>query len=155
MTSFANSMVGLVFIAIAASLTFLMFHIWKFPFDHQKNKSNAPPVLIQAHRILGLIYVVIYIFIMWQMVPRLWAYQIELPVRTVIHLTLGILIGALLIIKLTIVRFFKHMEATLVPFLGVTVFICTFLLIALALPFSLREVYLQNTALGDGSMMNE
>ena len=155
MTSFANSIVGLVFITIAAFLTFLMFHIWKFPFDHQQNKSEAPPVLIRTHRILGIIYIAIYVFLMWQMVPRLWAYQIELPARTVIHLTLGISIGALLIVKLTIVRFFKHMEAKLVPFLGVALFICTFLLIALALPFSLREAYLQNTALGGDAMTNE
>ena len=155
MTSFENSIVGLVFIVIAGFLTFLMFYIWKFPYDHQKLKSDAPPVLIRIHRLLGLVYVAIYIFLMWQMVPRLWEYQIELPARTVIHLTLGISIGALLIAKLTIVRFFKHMESSLVPLLGVILFICTFLLVAMALPFSLREAYLQNTALGEASMTDE
>jgi cytochrome c553 len=92
---------------------------------------------------------------MWQMVPRLWAYQIELPARTVMHLALGISIGALLITKLTVVRYFKHMEAKLVPFLGIAIFMCTVLLISLALPFSLREAYLQSTALGDESMTEE
>ena len=155
MTSFENSILGLIFVALAASLTFLMFYIWKFPFDHQKNKSDAPLALIRMHRILGAVYIALYIFLMWQMVPRLWEYQIELPARTVMHLTLGISIGALLIIKLTIVRFFKHMEAKLVPFLGVALFICTFLLIVLTLPFSLREVYLQNIALGEDAMTAE
>ncbi len=87
------------------------------------------------------------------MVPRLWSYQVELPARTVLHLALGISIGALLILKLVIVRFFKHMEAKLVPALGVGLFLCSFLLIALVLPFSLREAYLESTALGDESMI--
>ncbi|MDH3377065.1 MAG: c-type cytochrome [Gammaproteobacteria bacterium] len=152
MTSLGNSLVGLIFLTVAAALTFLMFYIWKFPFDHEQNTSHAPPSLIRTHRLLGYVYVVIYIYLMWQMVPRLWAYQIELPPRTVMHLTLGISIGALLITKLTIVRFFKHMEATLVPLLGSALFICTFLLISLALPFSLREVYLQSKALNDDEM---
>ncbi len=152
MTSLGNSLVGLVFLTVAAALTFLMYYIWKFPFDHEKNKSHAPPGLIKTHRLLGYIYVIIYIYLMWQMVPRLWTYQIELPPRTVMHLTLGISIGALLITKIVIVRFFKHMEAKLVPFFGSALFICTFLLAALALPFSLREAYLQSKTLDEDSM---
>lgn len=155
MTSLGNSLVGVTFLVVAGALTFLMFYIWKFPFDHEKNKSDAPQSLIRIHRLLGYIYVVIYIYLMWQMVPRLWVYQIELPPRTVMHLTLGIAIGALLITKISIVRFFKHMEAKLVPFLGTVLFICTFLLVALALPFSLREAYLQNAALGEDSMSDD
>ena len=153
MTSLGNSLIGLTFLAVAAALTFLMFYIWKFPFNYELNKSHAPPSLIRTHRILGYVYVAIYLYLMWQMVPRLWAYQIELPARTVMHLTLGITIGALLVTKLTIVRFFKHLEARLVPLLGSALFVCSFLLIALALPFSLREAYLQRTALGDETMI--
>jgi len=130
-----------------------MFYVWKFPYDHEKSHSFAPPLTIITHRLLGYLYVVIYLYIMWSMVPRLWSYQIELPARTVVHLTLGILIGALLIIKIAIVRYFKHMEARLAPILGSGLFICTFLLIALVLPFSLREVYLENIALGDRAMV--
>ncbi len=148
-------MVGLVFVAISAALTFLMFHIWKFPFDHEKLKSEAPVSLVRLHRLLGLVYVLIYLYLMYQMVPRLWAYQIELPARTVVHLSLGILIGVILITKISIVRFFKHMEAKLVPMLGVSLFLCTFLLIALTLPFSLREAYLQNQALGEEARLDE
>ena len=148
-----NTILGIVLISLAAALTFLMFYVWKFPFDHERLKSSAPPRVIISHRLLGYLFVVIYIYIMWNMVPRLWSYQIELPARTVVHLTLGILIGALLIIKVVIVRYFKHMEARLAPILGSGLFICTFLLVALVLPFSLREAYLENIALGDDSMV--
>ncbi len=152
-SSLGNSLLGIVLLALAAALTFLMFYVWKFPYDHEKSHSSAPRTTIITHRLLGYLYVVIYLYIMWNMVPRLWSYQIELPARTVMHLTLGILIGALLVIKIVIVRYFKHMEARLAPILGSGLFICTFLLVALVLPFSLREVYLESTALGDKSMV--
>ena len=153
LTTLGNSIIGSTFFALAAVLTFLMFYVWKFPYDHEKSRSLAPPASIITHRFLGYLFVLIYLYIMWSMVPRLWSYQIELPARTVVHLSLGILIGALLVIKIAIVRYFKHMEARLAPILGSGLFICTFLLVSLALPFSLREIYLENTALGDKAMV--
>jgi cytochrome c553 len=152
-TTLGNSLIGIIFLSLAAGLTFLMFYVWKFPFDHERYKSAAPPLAVLSHRLMGYLFVLIYIYIMWTMVPRLWSYQVELPARTVLHLALGISIGALLILKLVIVRFFKHMEAKLVPALGVGLFLCSFLLISLVLPFSLREAYLESTALGDESMI--
>lgn len=106
---------------------------------------------MNLHRVLGWGFVGIYIVLMWDMVPRLWSYQIELPARTVIHLTLGIAVGAILIVKIVIVRFFKHMESTLAPLLGTSLLICTLLLTGLALPYAAREAYLRATAQdGDG-----
>ena len=148
-----NSLTGIFFLGLALTLTFLMFYIWKFPFDHERLKSAAPPLAVLIHRLLGYLFVLIYLFIMWNMVPRLWSYQIELPARTVLHLALGILVGVLLILKIAVVRYFKHMEAKLAPALGVGLFVCSFLLIALVLPFSLRETYLESSALGDESMV--
>jgi len=153
-STLGNSLIGIVFIGLATALTFLMFYVWKFPFDHERCKSAAPPLAVMSHRLMGYLFVLIYIYIMWSMVPRLWSYQVELPARTVLHLALGILIGALLILKLVIVRYFKHMETKLVPTLGVGLFLCSFLLIALVLPFSLREAYLESTALGDETMIH-
>ncbi len=99
-STLGNSLTGLVFLILAGFITFLMFYVWKFPFDHEKLKSSAPPRAILSHRILGYVYVIIYVFIMWNMVPRLWSYQIELPARTVLHLALGIMIGAILVLKI-------------------------------------------------------
>ena len=154
-STLGNSLLGILFLGLAGLITFLMFYIWKFPFDHEKLKSSAPPRAVLTHRILGYVFVIIYIFIMWNMVPRLWSYQIELPARTVMHLSLGILIGALLLMKIVTVRYFKHMEAKLVPYMGTGLFLLSFLLILLVLPFSLREAYLENTALGDDSMVEK
>lgn len=150
-----NSTLGLLFVAIAVVLTFLMFNAWKYPFDHQKLRSEAPRWMVHLHRWLGFVYVLIYVYLMWQMVPRLWDYQIELPARTVMHLTVGMALGAVLVTKLAVVRFFRHLEAKLVPFLGTALLIGSMLLTFLALPFSLREIYLSESVLDTKSMTNE
>ena len=139
----SNAILGVVFLFVGAGGTFLMFHLWEYPFDHETLKSEAPPLLVRLHRVLGWAYLAIYIYFMWQMAPRLWSYQIEFPARTVAHLTLGMTIGAILLVKMSIVRFFKHLEATLVPILGTAMFICTILLIGLSAPFAFREAYLR------------
>jgi len=46
-----------------------------------------------AHRVFGYVFLALYVLLMWEMVPRLWTYQIELPARTVMHMSLGIAIG--------------------------------------------------------------
>ena len=139
---------GLTFLALGVANMLLMFRLWGYPFDRATHKSSAPPRLMRLHRLTGYAFLAIYIFLMAQMLPRIWHYQIELPPRTVVHLTLGLAIGIILIIKISIVRFFKHLESTLVPFLGVLLLICTGLLIGLSVPFVFKEQYLSQQAFG-------
>jgi len=141
-----NAIFGGAFLLLALFLTFLMYYLWGFPFNKKEHRSSAPRSLMNLHRVFGWVFVAIYVVLMWDMVPRLWSYQIELPARTVIHLTLGIAVGAILLIKIVIVRFFKHMESTLAPILGTSLLICTLLLTGLALPYAAREAYLRATA---------
>jgi mono/diheme cytochrome c family protein len=154
LSALTNTVLGLAFLFTGIAATFLMYYLWGFPFDHEKLKSAAPPGLMLLHRALGYVYVAIYVVLMTQMVPRLWRYQVELPARTVVHLTLGMTIGVLLMIKIAIVRFFKHLEGTMAPFLGTSVLICTFLLLGLSVPFSLRAIYLEQHA-ATGSAFGE
>ncbi len=141
-----NAIFGGAFLLLALFLTFLMYYLWGFPFDKKKHRSSAPRSLMNLHRLMGYVFVGIYVVLMWDMVPRLWTYQVELPARTVIHLTLGLAIGAILLIKIMVVRFFKHMESTLAPLLGTSLLIFTLLLTGLAVPFAAREAYLRATA---------
>lgn len=149
-----NAVLGVCFLVLGAAGTFLMFHLWGYPFDHESMRSSAPPRLMRLHRLIGWLYLLIYIYFMYQMVPRMWAYQIELPARTVAHLCLGISIGALIFIKIAIVRFFKHLESTLIPALGTALLLCTVLLIGLSAPFAFREAYLRAQQTG-GSFTDE
>ena len=153
MNAIFNSLLGIAFLGVGAAATFLMYHLWGYPYDKEKLHSSAPRGLIHLHRLLGYVYVILYIYFLVQMVPRLWNYQIEFPARTVVHITLGMVIGVILLIKVAIVRFFRHMEARLLPFLGTTLLICTALLIGFSAPFAMRERYLRAAALsGDYSL---
>jgi mono/diheme cytochrome c family protein len=155
MDTFTNAVLGMVFLLLSAAGTFLMFKLWGYPFDHEKLKSSAPPGLMRLHHVIGYAYGFIYILLMTQMVPRLWSYQIEFPARTVAHLMLGMAIGVLLIVKISIVRWFKHLESTLVPFLGTLLFVCTFLLVGLSVPFALKERFLERSAVGGTAFSSE
>ena len=155
MFEFGNEVLGIAFVALAAGLTFLMYYLWGFPYDKQTQRSQAPRALVTVHRLFGYVFIAIYVYLMWDMVPRLWTYQVELPARTVAHLLLGMAIGSILIIKVVIVRFFKHLEARLAPALGTSLLVCTLLLLGLALPTTFREAFLRDSALMGGSMNSE
>ena len=95
---------------------------------------------------MGALFCVIYLFMMWHMVPRLWEYQMELPARTVLHACVAIILGVLLVTKIAVIRWFQHFGKAL-PALGLGVLTCTIILAMLSLPFAfkahglLSEVY--------------
>ena len=138
MSTATSTILGLVFLGLGNASVFLMYKLWGYPFDHETRTSAAPRSLMFIHRAIGYAYLILYIFMMWHMVPRLWNYQVELPPRTVAHLMLGITIGVLLLVKISILRFFRHFEEAM-PYIGTALLICTYLLIGLSVPFTLRE----------------
>ena len=145
---------GLLFLVVGFAAVFLMFYLWGYPFDHATHTSAAPRSLMLLHRALGYVYVILYVIMMWKMVPRLWEYQVELPPRSVVHMLLGITIGVLLLVKLSILRFFRHLEEWM-PYLGVILLLCTVLLCGLSIPFGLREFVLARSAGGAGVYSDE
>ncbi|MFN0156535.1 MAG: hypothetical protein ACKVRP_00520 [Bacteroidota bacterium] len=155
MDTIGNAVLGILFLLLSAAGTFLMYKLWGYPFDHEKLRSSAPRGMMLLHRMIGYAYGIIYVYLMAQMIPRLWMYQVEFPARTVAHLMLGMAIGAILIVKIIIVRFYKHMESELVPLLGTGLFICTFMLIGLSVPFALKEVYLHQSTVGGTAFSDE
>ena len=104
---------------------------------------------ILAHRVFGYVFLAIYVVLMVQMIPRLWNYQIEFPARTVVHISLGMAIGASLILKIAVVRFFRRLEQTLVPSLGTSVLVGSVVLIGISVPSAFRE------ALATGTLFDE
>ena len=146
-----TTVLGLLFLGLAVLATYLMFQFWGYPYDKEKRKSECPQWKMNIHRGVGFAYVIVYVILMVKMVPRLWTYQVELPPRTVAHIMLGVSIGVLLIIKISILRFFRHFEEWM-PALGVGLLICTVLLIVLSVPFVLKERSLaSDNAFADGN----
>lgn len=146
MGTWMNVLLGLAFLGLALANTLLMYFLWGFPYDKATHRSSAPRGLVLTHRATGYGYLLIYIYLMGEMLPRLWHYQVELPPRSVIHLVLGLTIGIVLLIKIAIVRYFKHMESTLIPMLGTALLICTTLLVGLSVPFVFKEQYMSQQA---------
>jgi cytochrome c5 len=136
--TFTSAVLGISFALLGTATTLLMFWLWGFPFDKSIRKSEAPKSLMLLHRGLGFLFLGIYVFMMIQMVPRMLAYQVEFPPRTVAHMCLAIAIGVLLLVKVSIIRFFRHLEEWM-PVLGVILLLFTWILVGLSVPFSLRE----------------
>ena len=129
---------GVLFLILSFVSTFLMFRFWGYPYDKERRKSDCPQWKMNIHRAVGYSYAAIYVVMMTQMVPRLWEYQVELPARTVAHIMLGFTIGVILVLKISILRWFRHFEEWM-PILGVALLTCTVLLTGLSLPFVVRE----------------
>jgi cytochrome c5 len=139
---------GILFVVIGFAAMFLMYHLWGYPFDKLTKTSSAPKWAMLFHRVLGYAFLVIYILLMWKMVPRLWQYQVEFPARTVVHIVVGFSIGFLLLIKIMIMRFFRHFEEWM-PYLGTAIMLGTIILIGLSIPYAFQERQLAEAALGE------
>ncbi len=150
-----NAFLGLTFLGLSIAGTVLMYWLWGFPYDHEKYRSKAPPLLMAVHRIIGYLYVTIYIIMMWQMFPRLWNYQIEFSPRSSIHLSLGFLIGGILFLKFLVVRFFKHLESRLAPIFGTLLMLSTLLLVGLSVPMAFKEYQLRRSVAGGDIFSSE
>lgn len=135
MSSTLSIVLGLAFVVLGITAVMLQAWLWGFPMDG--DRSTAPRLWTNIHRLVGLSFVAIYITMMIFMIPRLWQYQVELPARTVIHATSAIVIGVLLMTKLAIIRLFPHFSGAL-PALGLGLLINTVILGSLSLPYALR-----------------
>ncbi len=145
MSSTLSIVLGLAFVVLG--LTAVMLQAWLWGFPMKGDKSTAPRMWVNVHRLVGLSFVAIYVTMMIFMVPRLWQYQVELPARTVIHAVAAIVIGVLLLTKLAIIRLFPHFSGAL-PALGLGLLINTVVLGSLSLPYALRAHSISGDTLG-------
>lgn len=129
---------GIAFLALAIIAVLLQAWLWGPKYwDENSRRTKAPRTWLRVHAFVGYAYALIYFFMMWNMLPRLWEYQYELPARTVIHAVVAIVIGVLLISKITILVFFRHFEEAM-PKFGFGILLSTVILIVLSVPYALR-----------------
>lgn len=151
---FSSSTLGVAFVVLGFGAMFLMFHLWGYPYDKATRTSAAPRWAMWVHRVLGYLFAIVYVLLMIEMVPRLWQYQVEFPARTVVHMVVGFTIGFLLLIKIAIIRFFRHFEEWM-PYLGTAIMLGTVVLMGLSLPFVLQERALAKSAPGGDALSAE
>ena len=154
MDTSTTAMFGILFVALGVSATFLMYHLWGYPFDKETRKSAAPKWAMYLHRGIGYLFAICYVVLMTQMLPRLWEYQVEFKAATVAHILLGFTVGFLLVLKIAIMRFFRHFEEWM-PYLGTAILLCTILLMGLSLPVVFQERALRTAAPGGGVYSDE
>jgi mono/diheme cytochrome c family protein len=138
MSTTLSMWLGIAFLLLVIIAVLLQAWLWgpKFWDEHAK-KTRAPRAWLRMHALAGYAYGIIYVFMMWHMLPRLWEYQYELPARTVFHAVLAIAIGVLLISKIMILVFFRHFEEAM-PKFGFGLLICTVIMTTLSVPYALR-----------------
>lgn len=144
-----SSLLGIVFLVLSLAATFSMFHFWGYEYDEVNKKSTCPQWKMNIHRVLGVAYIVVYVLMMVEMVPRLWEYQVDFSARTVVHILLGSFIGIILVLKVSIIRFFRHFEEWM-PALGTSLMIASVLLAVMSLPAYYHERTLAEGAVGGG-----
>ncbi len=138
MSTTLSMWLGIAFLLLAIIAVLLQAWLWGPRFwNEELKKTEAPKLGLRLHALAGYSYGVIYVFMMWHMLPRLWEYQYELPARTVIHAVLAMAIGVLLITKICILLFFRHFEEAM-PRYGFGLLICTVLMTMLSVPYALR-----------------
>lgn len=149
-----SASLGILFLVVGCATVFLMYYLWGFPFDHATRTSAAPKSLMRLHRILGYLFLVIYLVMMSEMVPRMWSYQVEWPARTVAHMLFGMSIGVVLLVKISILRWFRHFEEWM-PTLGTLLLVFTVILSGLSMPHAFREMFLASDAAGGDVFSDE
>lgn len=111
------------------------------------DSAASPHHIMLAHRIFGYVFLGLYLVLIVQMIPRLWTYQIEFPARTVAHIVLGMSVGVVLLLKISIVRFFRRLDPALVPLLGTFLLVASVVLIGISVPSVFREAMAGGTSL--------
>lgn len=139
MSTIFSLWLGIAFLVLGVAAVIIQAILWnpdKY-WDPVKKKTHAPKFWLNVHKYIGYTFGLIYVVMMWQMVPRLWEYQVELPARTIIHAMAAIILGVLLITKIIILKFFRYFEESM-PQIGMGILICTVLISALSIPHAVR-----------------
>ncbi len=138
MSTTLSMWLGIAFLALAIIAVLLQAWLWGPKFwNEERKKTEAPKFWLRMHALAGYGYGAIYVVMMWNMLPRLWEYQYELPARTVFHAVVGITIGVLLVCKIFILIFFRHFEESM-PYYGFGILLCTIILSTLSIPYAVQ-----------------
>jgi len=137
-----SAVLGFCFVLFGAAAVWLMFE--------SSRRTHNPPArdrIIQAHRMAGYLFIALFCIMTWLMIARNKDAPDDLPLRSMLHILIAMVLAPLLLVKVLIARYYKSFTTALVP-LGVTIFTLGFVLIALtAGPFLLRRAAVKDVSL--------
>jgi ferredoxin-NADP reductase len=137
-----SSVLGILFILLGAAAVWLIFHA-----SRRAQSPTARERVLRAHRIAGYLFIALFCFMTWFMILRARSGPDELPIPSMLHILLAMVLAPLLLVKVLIARYYKSFTAALVP-LGLTIFTLGFVLIATeAGPYFLRRATVKDISL--------
>lgn len=126
MNPLINAFLGVLFTLIGAVTALIMIHLK----GRSKDRVHGN-TLIWGHRVLGYVFVAIYVLMVVTMIIRISYYQDELSPRAIFHVVLALSLMPLLAAKLLVARKYNLLTSRLF-FLGMTIFLFAFLLNAIS-----------------------
>ena len=108
MTPLVNSIIALFFLSVGMVATLLMLEVRGNP-----NKGSEIHKLITSHKILGYIFVTLFMFMIVVMIQKVALYHEELFPRAIIHIIMGIVLLPMIFLKILIIRRHKGLAADL------------------------------------------
>jgi len=123
MSPIITSIAGLAATLTGACAMLLMLELRGNP----RKDSKANQRLIRTHKVTGYIFIVFFIVIFAVMLSKAGSYQEEFSSRTILHISLALLVIPLLLFKILIIRRFRRFEKQ-IPGIGLAVFLALFLL---------------------------
>jgi cytochrome c2 len=112
-----NSLIALAYLIFGAMAVAVMLELKGKPKDRAHTRT-----LVLVHRLLGYLFVAIFVFMLVSMVKKIGSYQDEVNTRTVIHIVLAVALVPLLVLKIAIVRRYRILTNRLLA-LGVIIFV--------------------------------
>jgi hypothetical protein len=135
---------GVAMGTIAVVNASLMAWLWRFPMKPDPSGRNpdgvstAPRAGVLLHRGLGYVFILLYAALLFEMLPRAWEFRVATP-TSILHAILGVLIGALLTLKIAVIRRF-HALGVRLPWIGGTLAVTTLITAALGVVPAWRVV---------------
>lgn len=129
---------GLTMATITVVNVGLMAWLWRFPMvpdptgRRPEGVSTSPRFWQNVHRGLGYVFLLVYLALLAEMVPRSWEFRTASP-GAVVHGVLGALIGVILAFKIAVVRHAPAVDrfGPRLPWVGGTLAVTTLAVVAL------------------------
>jgi ferredoxin-NADP reductase len=117
---------GIAFVLVGAINVWLILQA-----STRVRDGKANTRLIAAHRIGGYLFIAVYCVMGYVMVPRLGDVGGDTTPGSILHLTLAMALGPLLLVKVLIARYCKSYYSFLLP-IGLVIFVLSFVLVGIA-----------------------
>jgi ferredoxin-NADP reductase/mono/diheme cytochrome c family protein len=141
---------GVIFALLGIAAVWLIFDA-----SRRTHSAARRDGIIRAHRIAGYLFITLFCLMVWLMLLRTGGSAEELPVRSLFHIVMALVLVPLLLVKVLVARYYKSFTAVLVP-LGLMIFTLAFVLVgSSAGPYLLQSSAVKRLTLHDTKGIGE